>query len=233
MVDVLFLVGLGVSAGAAAWLLGRQCSAAPGFCRDPSWVREALLASRSLWRRSLRPGLESLFARAENPARTRGLGARMRDPGDRMRGRGRLGRRAGLVPLAGCAGAIPTFYCQRRRDAGWTRSSGISVRGGLVALAVESGLHIEWAVRACSPAFGGLLKQEMARLAADRALGRSWTESLREFASRGLRAGRTAVNAVIQAEAGGMSLGPILRTFPRTFAPGGWRRRRRRPTGPR
>ena len=83
----------------------------------------------------------------------------------------------------------------------------------LVTLCVESGLNLTGAIQqAVDKGPTGALKDEFARLLRDIRTGKSRSEALRELASRmDMPAISSFVATLIQAEATGMSLGPILR----------------------
>ena len=83
----------------------------------------------------------------------------------------------------------------------------------LVTLCVESGLNLTGAIQqAVDKGPPGALKDEFARLLRDIRAGRSRAEALRELATRmDMPAVSNFVATLIQAEATGMSLGPILR----------------------
>ena len=83
----------------------------------------------------------------------------------------------------------------------------------LVTLCVESGLNLTGAIQqAVDKGPTGALKDEFARLLRDIRTGKSRSEALRELASRmAMPAISSFVATLIQAEATGMSLGPILR----------------------
>lgn len=83
----------------------------------------------------------------------------------------------------------------------------------LITLCVESGLNLTGAIQqAVDKGPPGALKDEFARLLRDVRAGRSRGEALRELAQRmDLHAVSNFVSTLIQAEATGMSLGPILR----------------------
>lgn len=83
----------------------------------------------------------------------------------------------------------------------------------LITLCVESGLNLTGAIsQAVDKGPAGALKDEFARLLRDVRAGRPRAEALRELASRmDMPAISSFVATLIQAEATGMSLGPILR----------------------
>lgn len=83
----------------------------------------------------------------------------------------------------------------------------------LVTLCVESGLNLTGAIQqAVDKGPTGALKDEFARLLRDLRAGKTRSEALRELASRmDMPAISSFVATLIQAEATGMSLGPILR----------------------
>ncbi len=83
----------------------------------------------------------------------------------------------------------------------------------LITLCVESGLNLTGAIaQAVAKGPAGPLKDEFARLLRDIRAGRPRTEALREMAVRlDMAAVSNFVATLVQAEATGMSLGPILR----------------------
>nr|WP_295775651.1 type II secretion system F family protein [Rhodoferax sp.] len=83
----------------------------------------------------------------------------------------------------------------------------------LITLCVESGLNLTGAIQqAVDKGPPGAMKDEFARLLRDVRAGRARAEALRELAQRmDLPAVSNFVATLIQAEATGMSLGPILR----------------------
>ncbi len=83
----------------------------------------------------------------------------------------------------------------------------------LITLCVESGLNLAGAIQqAVDKGPSGALKDEFSRLLRDIRAGKPRTEALRELATRmDMPAVASFVSTLIQAEATGMSLGPILR----------------------
>ena len=83
----------------------------------------------------------------------------------------------------------------------------------LITLCVESGLNLAGAIgQAVDKGPAGALKDEFARLLRDIRAGKPRSEALRELAARmNMPAVSSFVSTLIQAEATGMSLGPILR----------------------
>ncbi|MDP1862961.1 MAG: type II secretion system F family protein [Thiobacillus sp.] len=83
----------------------------------------------------------------------------------------------------------------------------------LITLCVESGLNLAGAIQqAVDKGPSGALKDEFARLLRDIRAGKPRSEALRELAARmDMAAVSSFVSTLIQAEATGMSLGPILR----------------------
>ena len=83
----------------------------------------------------------------------------------------------------------------------------------LITLCVESGLNLAGAIQqAVDKGPGGALKDEFARLLRDIRAGKPRSEALRELAARmDMPAVSSFVSTLIQAEATGMSLGPIIR----------------------
>jgi tight adherence protein C len=83
----------------------------------------------------------------------------------------------------------------------------------LITLCVESGLNLAGAIQqAVDKGPAGALKDEFARLLRDIRAGKPRSEALRELSSRmDMPAVSSFVSTLIQAEATGMSLGPILR----------------------
>lgn len=83
----------------------------------------------------------------------------------------------------------------------------------LITLCVESGLNLNSALaQAVAKGPGGPLRDEFARLMRDMRAGRPRSEALRDMAARlDMAPVNNFVSSLIQAEATGMSLGPILR----------------------
>lgn len=83
----------------------------------------------------------------------------------------------------------------------------------LITLCVESGLNLAGAIQqAVDKGPSGALKDEFSRLLRDIRAGKPRAEALRELATRmDMPAVSSFVSTLIQAEATGMSLGPILR----------------------
>lgn len=83
----------------------------------------------------------------------------------------------------------------------------------LITLCVESGLNLAGAIQqAVDKGPAGALKDEFTRLLRDMRAGKPRAEALRELAARmDMPAVSSFVSTLIQAEATGMSLGPILR----------------------
>lgn len=83
----------------------------------------------------------------------------------------------------------------------------------LITLAVESGLNLTGAIQqAVDKGPAGALRNEFARLLRDVRAGKPRAEALRELAARmDMPAVASFVASLVQAEATGMSLGPILR----------------------
>jgi tight adherence protein C len=83
----------------------------------------------------------------------------------------------------------------------------------LITLCVESGLNLTGAIQqAVDKGPAGALKDEFARLLRDVRAGKSRSDALREMAVRmDMPAVSSFVATLVQAEATGMSLGPILR----------------------
>jgi tight adherence protein C len=124
---------------------------------------------------------------------------------------------AGLWPFAGgfLLGFIyPTVWLKDRID-GRRRETmkSLPFMLDLITLCVESGLNLTGAIQqAVEKGPAGALKNEFARLLRDVRTGRPRSEALRELAQRmDLPAVSNFVATLIQAEATGMSLGPILR----------------------
>lgn len=84
----------------------------------------------------------------------------------------------------------------------------------LITLCVESGLNLNSAIaQAVAKGPAGPLRDEFARLLRDMRAGRPRSEALRDLAARlDMAPVSSFVSTLIQAEASGMSLGPILRT---------------------
>ena len=83
----------------------------------------------------------------------------------------------------------------------------------LITLCVESGLNVNSALaQAVAKGPSGPLRDEFSRMLRDMRAGRARSEALRDLAARlDMAAVTNVVSTLIQAEATGMSLGPILR----------------------
>jgi tight adherence protein C len=124
---------------------------------------------------------------------------------------------AGLLPFtAGFAlGFIyPVVWLKDRTDARRRETmKSLPFMLDLITLCVESGLNLTGAIQqAVDKGPPGALKDEFARMLRDVRAGKPRAEALRELAQRmDLPAVKSFVSTLIQAEATGMSLGPILR----------------------
>ncbi|MDP2369514.1 type II secretion system F family protein [Rhodoferax sp.] len=124
---------------------------------------------------------------------------------------------AGLTPFLGgflLGYFYPVIWLKDRVDARRRQTmKSLPFMLDLITLCVESGLNLSGAIQqAVDKGPGGALKDEFARLLRDVRAGKSRAEALRELAQRmDLPAVSNFVATLIQAEATGMSLGPILR----------------------
>lgn len=118
--------------------------------------------------------------------------------------------------IAGCALGhfLPLFWLRDRIDARRRQTfKALPFMLDLITLCVESGLNLNGAIaQAVAKGPAGPLRDEFARLLRDVRAGRPRSEALRDLAGRLDMAPVTNfVSTLIQAEATGMSLGPILR----------------------
>jgi len=126
-------------------------------------------------------------------------------------------RLAGPLPFAagfGLGFLYPVVWLRDRIDARRRETmKSLPFMLDLITLCVESGLNLTGAIgQAVDKGPAGALKDEFARLLRDVRAGRPRSEALRELAQRmDLPPVSNFVATLIQAEATGMSLGPILR----------------------
>ncbi len=124
---------------------------------------------------------------------------------------------AGLLPFLGgfvLGFMYPVVWLKDRVDARRREAlKSLPFMLDLITLCVESGLNMTGAIQqAVDKGPAGALRDEFARLLRDVRAGRPRGEALRELAQRmDLPAVSNFVTTLIQAEATGMSLGPILR----------------------
>ncbi|CAM5400808.1 MAG TPA: type II secretion system F family protein [Thauera sp.] len=226
---------MGLSVALVAWLLSRAAAAVPR--QDRLWLDAPPPAYRIVWWpiQWVAHYLRALLPERQQQAclgqlRLAGLDYAL-DPAQFMAGRviwgllcagfgGWLAGGFALAPqwpaLAGLAlGAfLPLAWLrdriQRRRRQTF---KGLPFMLDLITLCVESGLNLNSAIaQAVAKGPAGPLRDEFARLLRDVRAGKARSEALRELASRlDLPAVSNFVTTLIQAEATGMSLGPILR----------------------
>ena len=124
---------------------------------------------------------------------------------------------AGWVPFMGgflLGFGYPKIWLKDRIDARRRQTmKSLPFMLDLITLCVESGLNLTGAIQqAVDKGPAGAMKDEFGRLLRDVRAGKPRAESLRELAQRmDLAAVTSFVTTLIQAEATGMSLGPILR----------------------
>lgn len=98
---------------------------------------------------------------------------------------------------------------RRRKDAIW---KGLPDAFDLITVAVEAGLGLDAALRQVAEKLRGPLAEEIGRMLREVGMGRPRREALEDMAKRvDVKELRTFVNAIIQAEALGTSLGRVLR----------------------
>jgi tight adherence protein C len=231
-----FALAAGASFGLFAWLVSRLAAAVPE--QDRTWFDAPPPGLRIVWwpvqwlAHYLAPWLSSARHGAEL-ARLRSAGLDFAvNPAQFLAGRLVWALLAGLVAawiadslrlpigwpaVAGAAFGFlyPAIWLRdrielRRRDS----LKALPFMLDLITLCVESGLNLTGAIQqAVDKGPAGALKDEFARLLRDVRAGRPRAEALRELAARMDLAPVTSfVASLIQAEASGMSLGPILRS---------------------
>lgn len=230
-----FALAVGLSFALAAWVISRLAAAVPA--QDRTWYDTPPLGYRLFWwpvqwlAHYLSPWLP--IARATillTRLRIAGIDYAL-SPAQYLAGRLLWGLILGSVGLWLAATfelppvwpALLGFLMGFAYPAIWLRDR-IEVRRrqalkslpfmlDLITLCVESGLNLTGAIQqAVDKGPTGALKDEFARLLRDVRAGKPRSDGLRELASRmDMPAVSSFVATLIQAEATGMSLGPILR----------------------
>ncbi len=225
----------GLSVAMVAWLLSRAAAAVPH--QDRLWLDAPPLAYRIVWwpvqwvAHYLRMLLPERHTQAIlGQLRLAGLDYAL-DPAQFIAGHlvwaplcagiaaglaGNLGLAPGWPLLTGIAlgFVFPRVWLRDRIQARRRQTfKALPFMLDLITLCVESGLNLNSAIaQAVAKGPAGPLRNEFARLMRDVRAGRSRSEALRELAVRlDMPAVSNFVTTLIQAEATGMSLGPILR----------------------
>lgn len=230
-----FALAVGLSFALVAWVVSRLVVAVPGENR--SWLDAPPWGFRLLWwpvqwlAHYLDPWLPAARQSA-GLSRLRGAGLDFAlNPAQFLAGRLLWGLIAGLVAawvagsfklaagwpfiLGGLLGYFyPALWLKDRINARRRQSlKSLPFMLDLLTLAVESGLNLTGAFQqAVDKGPAGPLKDEFARLLRDVRAGKPRADALRELAARmDMPPVASFVSTLIQAEATGMSLGPILR----------------------
>lgn len=230
-----FALAAGLSFALVAWVVSRLVAAVPD--QDRTWFDPPPLGYRLVWwpvqwlAHYLDPWLPAARQHADlTRLRVAGLDFAL-NPAQFLAGRLLWGLVAGLVAawiadsfhlavlwpfaLGALFGfAYPAIWLRdrielRRRQA----LKSLPFMLDLITLAVESGLNLTGAIgQAVDKGPAGALRDEFARLLRDVRAGKPRAEALRELAARmDMPPVAAFVASLIQAEATGMSLGPILR----------------------
>lgn len=230
-----FALTVGLSVALVAWVISRLAAEVPA--QDRIWLDPPPLGFRVFWWPV--QWLAHYFGRFMPAKLQSALLTRLRvggvdfalDPAQFIAGRlvwgvvaGGVGvwladsfHLAGLGPFMGgfLIGYIyPVVWLKDRIDARRRETmKSLPFMLDLITLCVESGLNLTGAIQqAVDKGPPGALKDEFARLLRDVRTGKPRAEALRELAQRmNLPAVSNFVATLIQAEATGMSLGPILR----------------------
>lgn len=230
-----FALATGLSFALVAWVVSRLAAAVPE--QDRTWFDAPPWGFRMLWwpvqwlAHYIDPRLSSgrqtlLLTRL----RIAGLDYAL-SPAQYLAGRVLWGGTIGVVGawlaasfrlqgawpfLAGCllGFVYPAIWLKDRIDLRRRQAlKSLPFMLDLITLCVESGLNLIGAIQqAADKGPAGALKDELARLLRDVRAGKPRTEALRELAARmDMPAVSSFVATLVQAEATGMSLGPILR----------------------
>ena len=230
-----FAIAAGLSFALVAWVISRLAADVPK--QDRAWLDAPPLGFRLLWwpLQWLAHYLDPWLSAARQTAtltrlRIAGLDFAL-SPAQFLAGRLLWGVVFGLIGVwlaasfkfPGSGPFLIAFLFGYAYPAIWLRDR-IEVRRrqalkslpfmlDLITLCVESGLNLAGAIQqAVDKGPSGALKDEFSRLLRDIRAGKPRSESLRELAARmDMPAVSSFVSTLIQAEATGMSLGPILR----------------------
>lgn len=230
-----FAIAAGLSFALIAWVISRLAADVPK--QDRTWLDAAPLGFRLMWwplqwlAHYLDPWLSAAHQTTTlTKLRIAGIEFAL-SPAQFLAGRLLWGSIFGLIgvwlaasfKLPGSGPFLIAFLFGYVYPAIWLRDR-IDVRRrqalkslpfmlDLITLCVESGLNLTGAIQqAVDKGPAGALKDEFARLLRDIRAGKPRSEALRELAARmDMPAVSSFVSTLIQAEATGMSLGPILR----------------------
>ncbi|MBW7862404.1 MAG: type II secretion system F family protein [Rhodocyclaceae bacterium] len=225
----------GLSLALVAWVLSRLAAAVPA--QDRIWLDPPPLGYRLLWwpvqwlAHYLAPWLSANYQnRVLTRLRNGGLDFAL-DPAQFLSGRLLWGAACALlgawladtfrIPALGPATAgfalgvlYPAIWLSDRIELRRRQTlKSLPFMLDLITLCVESGLNLTGAIgQAVAKGPAGPLRDEFSRLLRDVRAGRPRTEALRELSTRmDMPPVSSFVSTLIQAEATGMSLGPILR----------------------
>jgi tight adherence protein C len=230
-----FALAVGLSFALLAWFLGRMAANVPA--EDRTWLDHPPLGFRLVWRpvqwiaHYLTPWLPAA-RHAAKAARLRAAGLDFAlNPAQFLAGRlvwaaifaglfywiaQSLRFPWGWPALAGglLGFAYPAIWLKDRVEARRRQTlKSLPYMLDVITLCVESGLNLTGAFQqTADKSPPSALKDEFARLLRDLRAGRPRAEALREMAARmNMPAVSGFVSSLLQAEATGMSLGPILR----------------------
>lgn len=228
-------LGAGLSVGLLGWLISRAAASVPR--QDRVWLDPPPLAYRVVWwpvhwlahyLRPVMPERHSLASLAR--LRLAGLDYAL-DPAQFLAGQlvwallcaafcawlaGTIAQPLLWPVLAGlaCGFLLPPVWLRDRIEVRRRHTfKALPFMLDLITLCVESGLNLNSAIaQAVAKGPASPLKDEFARLMRDVRAGRARSEALRDLADRlDMAPVSNFVSTLIQAEATGMSLGPILR----------------------
>ena len=230
-----FALAAGLSFALIAWVISRLAADVPK--QDRTWLDSAPLGFRLMWwplqwlAHYLDPWLSAAYqTKTLTKLRIAGIDFAL-SPAQFLAGRLLWGGIFGWIgillaasfALPGSGPFLAAFLFGYFYPAIWLRDR-IDVRRrqalkslpfmlDLITLCVESGLNLAGAIsQAVDKGPPGALKDEFSRLLRDIRAGKPRSEALRELATRmDMPAVSSFVSTLIQAEATGMSLGPILR----------------------
>ena len=230
-----FALAVGLSFALIAWVVSRLAAAVPE--QDRTWFDAPPVGFRLLWwplqwlAHYLAPWLTARHQSATlTRLRTAGLDFTL-NPAQFLAGRLLWALIGGLIAawvadsfrlavlwpfvLGGLFGFVyPAIWLRDRIELRRRQTlKSLPFMLDLITLAVESGLNLTGALQqAVDKGPSGALKDEFARVLRDVRAGRPRADALRELAARmDMPPVASFVSTLIQAEASGMSLGPILR----------------------